>query len=112
MTASQAPPAVAWGTKAIALAEGLGETEIVVHALNNVGASRGRRDEDGSPELERSRRLALEAGLKEHVARAYINLCWYAAERREFARAHTYFDEGSPTAPPTTSSRRGLTCSA
>ena len=37
------PAATSWGERAIELAERLGETEIVVHALNNVGAAEMHR---------------------------------------------------------------------
>ncbi len=39
MLASDQPGASAWGERALELAERLGETEIVVHALNNMGAA-------------------------------------------------------------------------
>jgi DNA-binding CsgD family transcriptional regulator/tetratricopeptide (TPR) repeat protein len=65
--------AIRWGEQAIALAEALDEPEILIHGLNNVGTA--ELIGEGSPErLERSLALALEAGLSEHVARAYTNL--------------------------------------
>src|SRR5215213_10124813 len=48
-----------WGTRAIALAEQLGETETLVHALNNVGSARHYAGDDlGHEDLERSLQLA------------------------------------------------------
>jgi DNA-binding CsgD family transcriptional regulator len=75
MLASDQPGAIIWGERALELAERLGETEIVVHALNNMGAAELEYEIPGGIEkLERSLELALQAGLEEHVARAYTNL--------------------------------------
>jgi hypothetical protein len=67
--------AIAWGNKAIALAEHLGETETLVHALHNVGMARNATGGGKGRQLvERSLHLALAANLEEHAARAYGNL--------------------------------------
>ena len=95
MLASNIDEAVAWGGRAIELAERLGETEILVHALNNVGAAElcaGRPA--GRPTLERSLALALAHGLEEHAARAYTNLAWTALDQRQYLVAARYRDEG------------------
>jgi DNA-binding CsgD family transcriptional regulator len=95
MLAWDRPGAVEWGTRAIALAERLGETEILVHALNNVGSSEWRDgDRSGPDKLERSLALALEAGLEEHVARAYTNLSSIAVELHEHAAADDWLRAG------------------
>jgi DNA-binding CsgD family transcriptional regulator len=87
--------AVDWGGRAIELAERLGEQEILVHALNNVGASQLCHEQPGGREnLERSLALALAAGLEEHVARAYTNLGSIAVEKRENATALGHLDAG------------------
>ena len=53
-----------WGNRAIALAEQLGDTETLVHALTNVGAARHYAGDGlGQEELTRSLRLALDHGL-------------------------------------------------
>ena len=83
------------GSRAIALAERLGETEILVHALNNVGsaeAAGGRPD--GFVKLERSLALALDADLEEHVARAYTNLSSRAVSARDYAAADRHLSAG------------------
>lgn len=70
LLAQDADAAVAWGRRAIELAERLGATEILVHALNNVGASLDRTgDASGRTQIECSLALALEHGLEEHAAR-------------------------------------------
>jgi DNA-binding CsgD family transcriptional regulator len=95
MLASDQPGASAWGARAIELAERLGETEIVVHALNNVGTAELQAGlQDGRRTLERSLELALEAGLEEHVARAYTNLGAVAVDLRDYASADRHLDAG------------------
>jgi DNA-binding CsgD family transcriptional regulator len=75
MLAQDRAATVAWGGRAIELAERLGDREILVHALTNVGSAEFQTgDIDGRRKLERSLELALEAGLQEHAARAYTNL--------------------------------------
>jgi DNA-binding CsgD family transcriptional regulator/tetratricopeptide (TPR) repeat protein len=87
--------AIALGERAIALAESMGETETLVHALNSVGMARLTiGDGRGQTEMERSLRLALEAGLEEHVARAYSNLGVNAVASYRFAAADPYLVEG------------------
>jgi DNA-binding CsgD family transcriptional regulator/tetratricopeptide (TPR) repeat protein len=78
--------AVEWGERAIELARQLGDTEILSHALNNVGSAdtlAGR----GTARLEESLAIALEAGLEEHVARAYTNLATSAVRVHDHAAA-------------------------
>jgi DNA-binding CsgD family transcriptional regulator/tetratricopeptide (TPR) repeat protein len=87
--------AITLGEKAIELAERLGETEILAHALNNVGSARVALDDDGWGELERSLQLALGSGLEEHAARAYVNLYVAGVQHREWSRADRYFREGN-----------------
>jgi DNA-binding CsgD family transcriptional regulator/tetratricopeptide (TPR) repeat protein len=72
-----------WGGRAITLAESIGNEEIVIHALNNLGAAELTAGVDGGREkLERSLALARAAGLEEHVARAYCNLSSVQIKRR------------------------------
>jgi hypothetical protein len=57
------------------LAEAFGDTEIVVHALNNVGTGLLESgDEAGRSLLVSSLQQALAHDMQEHVARAYTNL--------------------------------------
>ena len=95
MLASDRHGATHWGERAIALAERLDETEILVHALNNVGSAEMVRGlEEGTAKLERSLRLALDAGLEEHVARAFTNLASIAVDARDYPRADAYLADG------------------
>ncbi len=87
--------AVAWGERAIALAESLGETETLIHALNTVGMARlADSDERGRDDLERSLALARDAGLEEHAARAFSNLGVGRAAAYRFADADRYLIAG------------------
>ncbi len=77
MLADDRDGALLWGAKAIALAEALGETETLLHALANVGTARlDVGDERGDAELRRSLRLALDHGFPDHAGRALTNLSW------------------------------------
>jgi DNA-binding CsgD family transcriptional regulator len=95
MLEEDAPGAVRWGMQALALAETLGDDEIQVHALTNVGTAQySRGEEEGRARLETSLRIALERGFEEHAGRAFTNLGSCAAVLRQYARASRYFDEG------------------
>jgi DNA-binding CsgD family transcriptional regulator/tetratricopeptide (TPR) repeat protein len=95
MLASNTDEALAWGSRAIELAESLGQTENLVHALNNVGtAELCARWPAGRPTLERSLALARDHGLEEHVARAYTNLAWTALDQRQYLVAARHREEG------------------
>ena len=95
MLSQDTDAAVAWGEKAISLAEQLGETEILVHALNNVGAARMLADEEGGREqLERSLAMAKAAGFEEHVSRALANLVAASLRWRNYKLADGYLHEG------------------
>jgi DNA-binding CsgD family transcriptional regulator/tetratricopeptide (TPR) repeat protein len=85
--------AVAWGDRAIALAEGIGAHEIVARTQNTVGiveALAGR----GTARLRLSLELALAHGLEELVALAYGNLTVAAARQREWGEAEQLLAEG------------------
>jgi DNA-binding CsgD family transcriptional regulator len=95
MLADENQQAVLWGTRAIALAQDLGATETLVHALNNVGtAELQSQDERGRIKLEESLRLALANSFQEHAGRAYTNLASQAVRSRNYHLALRYFDDG------------------
>jgi DNA-binding CsgD family transcriptional regulator/tetratricopeptide (TPR) repeat protein len=95
MLADQTEQAVLWGVRAIGLAEGLGATETLVHALNNVGtAEMSAGNEEGRAKLEESLRLALRDNLEEHAARAFTNLAASAVKDRNHSLARRYLDSG------------------
>jgi DNA-binding CsgD family transcriptional regulator len=95
MLASDVEGARDWGGRAIELAERLGEAEILVHALNNVGtAELSVGSADGAEKLTRSLSLALEAGLEEHVARAHANFAAVAIRARDYALGDRHLAAG------------------
>lgn len=81
MLANDGPGAIAWGERAIALSDRLGDAETVIHALINVGTARRLVEydnEQGVCELERALDLAQSAGFVDHAGRALTNLaCTY-----------------------------------
>jgi DNA-binding CsgD family transcriptional regulator len=75
MLAGDTASTMRWGGMAIDLAERLGQTDILAHALNNVGSQEYFVDAAaGLDKLIRSLTLARTHNLEEHVARAYNNL--------------------------------------
>jgi tetratricopeptide (TPR) repeat protein len=94
MLAGETAEAVAWGNKAIAIAEQVGDGETLVHALTNVGSAELRTVPDGGyAKLSRALRLALEGGYQEHVARCYANFTSLVVDRR-YELAERYLREG------------------
>ncbi len=87
--------AILWGEKALELAESLQDTEIVVHALTNIGSAELLTNEkSGRARLERALHLAQEREMHDHVARCYANLTSRAIQGREYARGERYLQEG------------------
>jgi DNA-binding CsgD family transcriptional regulator len=85
---------VAWGTRALELAERFGDTAVTVHSLNNIGTVRlleGRPE--GMQLLERSLTLAGRPGLEEHVGRVFIHVGWTMTRTRAYAHA-PWLDRG------------------
>lgn len=79
MLADDDTEAMAWGERALAQAEAVGDVETAIHALCTIGTS--RRDHDdarGTQELEQSLRLAIEQRFPDHAGRALSNLAWGA----------------------------------
>jgi DNA-binding CsgD family transcriptional regulator len=84
MLAAQTADAVAWGGRAIDLAERLDDAETLAHALNNVGTAQLLSGaEEGRAPLERSLAVALENGLEDDVVRAWTNLTAAAVMTRD-----------------------------
>jgi DNA-binding NarL/FixJ family response regulator len=87
--------AILWGRHAMALSDMLGQIEIRIHALNNVGTSLAFAGQDGGEALlEQSLALALEQGFHDHASRAYTNLSESRMLSRDFARADALMAEG------------------
>jgi DNA-binding CsgD family transcriptional regulator/tetratricopeptide (TPR) repeat protein len=84
-----------WGERALELAERLGATEIVVHALTNIGtieiATSGMAMRST---LEKALAMARDHDMHDHAGRAYSNLVSEAVDSRDYALAARYLDEG------------------
>jgi DNA-binding CsgD family transcriptional regulator/tetratricopeptide (TPR) repeat protein len=85
--------AVEWGNRALELARSLGEQEIVIDALNNVGTAMFISGADqGREQLEHSRSLAINAGSDVAAGRAMVNLVWAATRHRSYELANGYLE--------------------
>lgn len=88
--------ALAFGRKAIDLAESLGDAGALTHALNTVGVARLRirDDPEGWALLQRSLDLALEHRFDTDAARAHNNRYIMAVCHHDLARAATFAQQG------------------
>lgn len=94
MLSQESALATEWGMRAIELATKLGDDEILVHALNNVGTAEVMaHDLSGFEKLERCLQLSLERGYQEHTARAYGNLSTLTIWMRD-PRAERFVADG------------------
>lgn len=95
MLAYGAGEAIEWGERAMTIASALGHSGILVHAMTNVGAVKLLKyDEEGRVLLERALALAVEHGLEDDAARAWIILAWTSLVKRQLAVAGQYLDQG------------------
>lgn len=95
MLAGETNEAVTWGERAIELAQQFEATDILVHALNNVGfAQLLVNDQQGRAKLEESLRLSLASHLEEHASRAFTNLAAIGLMNRDYALTLRYVEEG------------------
>src|SRR6266508_4389882 len=85
---------IAWGTRALDLAENLDDAEALVYALTNIGNVEFLSGERNVDKLERSLELGIQAGLDEHVGRAFVSLTWWSLRGRSYAAADRYFTSG------------------
>ncbi len=87
--------AVAWGERAIALAEEHGDVQTLILGLNTIGEARlvGGDEEHGRADLERRLHLAREAGFEVLVAGTLAHLGTGYAEAYRFDQADRYLAE-------------------
>jgi DNA-binding CsgD family transcriptional regulator/tetratricopeptide (TPR) repeat protein len=87
---------VEWGERAIDLARRFDETEIYVHALNNIATSLllSSDPERGKSLMIESLDLALKHEFHEQAARVYTNMADYALANRDLHLAETYIEAG------------------
>ena len=84
-----------WGGKALRLAEELGEQEVLIATIRNMGSvelSHGLAD--GAAKVQRSLDLALEAGMQDHVGVAYSNLVSSSLTIHDYDTAGAYLTTG------------------
>jgi DNA-binding CsgD family transcriptional regulator/tetratricopeptide (TPR) repeat protein len=95
MSVEDAEGTVAWGTRALDVAQRLDDLESLVYALINIGTVEFLAGmPEGTEKLERSLELAREAGLEEHAGRAFVALVWWAPRQRSLAPADRYLEAG------------------
>jgi predicted ATPase/DNA-binding CsgD family transcriptional regulator len=95
MLADETAKAVDWGRRALALAEQLGDNEILAHALNNIGAAMMQTGNNiGQAHLEKSLQISLAQGFEEHAARAYSNLSSICVKAHRYSEAVRYLNDG------------------
>ncbi len=95
MLANDTPTCLRHGRRALMLARELGDVEVQVHALNNLGTVIwASRDPAGREMLEESLRLAIERDYYEHAARAYTNLSYQAGVTYQHEAAARYYEDG------------------
>jgi len=96
MLSLQHSEAIAWGKRAIALAESLKDDDTRTAALINVGVSRvSAGDEGGWAMVEQSLRLARELNFHEHAARAFFQSQQVCVTQRRHELAGRWFEEGA-----------------
>jgi len=95
MLASRMDLAIAWGERALELARRLGQKEIIIHALGNIGSAKADDIGPGNcVELEQSFELAIAGKFHDHVERASCNLTCSYYWRRDYRAALEYIDRG------------------
>jgi DNA-binding CsgD family transcriptional regulator/tetratricopeptide (TPR) repeat protein len=89
MNTEDAEGAASWGTRALELAAQFDDTGTTIDVLNTIGTSEALREvPEGWDKLERSLRLAQEAGLEEAVGRALIHMAWAFMRTRRYELEH------------------------
>ena len=95
MSVEDAERTIAWGGRALELAERLDDVEAIVYALINIGNVESfAGNPEGIEKLERSLALAQQANLEEHAGRVFVGLVWWIPRGRSYAAAERYLDAG------------------
>ena len=95
MLSEESKPAIEWGNRALKLAETLGDDDVIVHALTNIGTAQSfSGHEAGLKTLEQALSIAKEQGMDDHVARCYANISSIAVMHRDYQPAKKYLTQG------------------
>ena len=96
MLADDEQAALEWGERALDLARLVGDRDVEIHALNNVGTAMVLAGDElgGLTRLEQSLDLAMAADAHEHAARALTNLASSAVTARKFKEADRQLQAG------------------
>ena len=95
MLAWEEEPALAWGHRAIALAEQLGDSETLVHAMINVGSMETLQNQDASiAKIVAALRLAQAHEMHDHVGRCYSNLGSHYIRWHSHQEGQRWLEEG------------------
>jgi DNA-binding CsgD family transcriptional regulator/tetratricopeptide (TPR) repeat protein len=95
MNVEEAEQTVAWGTRALELAQRLDDAEARVYALTNIGVAELLAGAPGLiDKLEQALQMAQSAGLEEHAGRAFVALVWWAPRSKSYATASRYLEIG------------------
>jgi DNA-binding CsgD family transcriptional regulator/tetratricopeptide (TPR) repeat protein len=90
-----APAAMAWGHRALALAHSLADTEAEAYALSNIAAAEFRADaEEGHHKLERALALAQRHGHEECAGLTFSRLVMFPVMYRRLDLARKHLDAG------------------
>jgi ATP/maltotriose-dependent transcriptional regulator MalT len=90
MLSGESVECIFWGTRAIEMAQELGNDEILSHALNNVGTVQMEikaSQQKGLRLLQQSLDIALKNSFHEHAARAYVNIVSNAVKIKDYELA-------------------------
>ncbi len=95
MVVDERDAAIEWGTRALQLAQRLGDTEAQVYALTNMGMAQADAGIDGGKDmLMRALTLARSSGLDEHAGRAFNGLVMWPIRMRQFNEIGSYLEDG------------------
>ena len=87
--------AVAWGTRALELAQSLDDNEALAYSLTNIGTAELQAGlEEGRIKQERALELAQRQGLEDYAGRAFMSIVRCAMEQRNFELADAYLERG------------------
>ncbi|HEV7358348.1 MAG TPA: AAA family ATPase [Steroidobacteraceae bacterium] len=94
MLASHMDGAISWGERALELARQLGEQEVIIHALGNIGSAKCEDAGSGFAELDQSLELAIAGKYHDHVERASCNKSCNHYWARNYAAALDCIERG------------------